>query len=72
MDNLSNRQIKELWAEHFPKRHADVRSKELLDQLAAEVLERAHTGETYYVLLALGIPKREFDQFRLEQKTAQD
>ena len=72
MDNLSTLQIKELWAEHFPKRHDDARSRTLLDELTAEVLERAHTGETYYVLLALGISKREFDQFRLEQKSSQD
>ena len=67
MDNLSSRQIRELWAEHFPKRRDDGKSRELLAELAFTVLERSHEGETYYTLVALGIPKREFDEFRSEQ-----
>ena len=67
MENLSNRQIKELWAEHFPKRQNNGKSRALLEELVLTVLERAHEGETYYTLVALGIPKREFDQFRSEQ-----
>ena len=64
--NLSNREMRDLWAEHFPKRHGDRRSIAVLEELALVVLERAHSGETYYTLQALGIPKREFDQFRAE------
>jgi hypothetical protein len=71
MEQRSNKQVKDLWAEHFPKRHNDGKSKALLDELVLTVLERAHEGETYYTLLALGIPKREFDQFRSEQKSAE-
>jgi hypothetical protein len=67
MDNLSSQEIKRLWAEHFPKRRDNEKSRTLLAELALTVLERAHEGETYYTLLALGIPKREFDQFRSEQ-----
>jgi len=67
MENLSNQQIKELWAEHFPKRHDNGKSKAILEELVLNVLESAHTGETYYTLVALGIPKREFDEFRSEQ-----
>ncbi len=67
MDNLSNKEIKNLWAEHFPKRYSDARSKTALEELVLDVLERSHEGETYYTLVALGIPKREFDQFRSEQ-----
>ena len=67
MDNLSSQQIKELWAEHFSKRHDNGKSKAILEELVLTVLERAHEGETYYTLVALGIPKREFDQFRSEQ-----
>lgn len=39
----------------------------LLEEIVLNVLEGSHTGETYYTLVALGIPKREFDQFRSEQ-----
>jgi hypothetical protein len=67
MDNLSNKEIRDLWAEHFPKRHGDRQSLALLEELVLNVLERAHEGETYYTLAALGIPKREFDQLRSEQ-----
>ena len=67
MDNLSNKEIKNLWAEHFPKRNSDAKSKAALEEFVLDVLERAHQGETYYTLVALGIPKREFDQFRSEQ-----
>jgi hypothetical protein len=69
MDNLSSWQIKELWAEHFPKRYDNGKSKALLEELVLTVLDRAHEGETYYTLRALGIPKLEFDQFRSEQQT---
>jgi hypothetical protein len=68
MDNLSHQQIEELWAEHFPKRHDNAVSKALVESLVDVVLQRAHEGETYYTLRALGIPKLEFDQFRSEQK----
>ncbi len=68
MDNLSSQQIKERWAEHFPKRHDNLASKALVESLVKTVLQRAHEGETYYTLRALGIPKLEFDQFRSEQK----
>ena len=71
MDNLNSQQIKELWAEHFPMRHNSEKSKALLEELVLTVLERAHEGETYYTLVALGIPKREFDQFRSEQALAE-
>ena len=67
MGHFSNKRVKDLWAEHFPRRRDDLRSKTLLDELVLDVLESAHTGETYYVLVALGIPKREFDRFRSEQ-----
>ena len=70
MENLSSRQIKELWAEHFPKRHNNGKSKAILEELVLAVLEGAHEGETYYTLVALGIPKREFDQFRSEQRSS--
>jgi hypothetical protein len=70
MDNLSNQQIKELWAEHFQKRYDNGKSKALLEDLVLTVLERSHEGETYYTLVALGIPKREFDEFRSEQKSS--
>ena len=71
MDNLNSQQIKELWAEHFPMRHNSGKSKALLEELVLTVLERAHEGETYYTLVALGILKREFDQFRSEQALAE-
>jgi hypothetical protein len=61
--------MKELWAEHFPKRLDDMNSRTVLENLVTVVLERAHEGETYYTLRALGIPKIEFDQFRSEQKS---
>ena len=41
----------------------------MLEKLALIVLERAHEGEVFYTLRALGIPKLEFDQFRSEQKS---
>jgi hypothetical protein len=68
MDNLSRQEIKELWAEHFPKRLNDRSSRAMLENLVTVVLERAHEGETYYILRALGIPKLEFDRFRSEQR----
>ena len=61
--------MKELWAEHFPKRLDDMSSRTVLENLVTVVLERAHEGETYYTLRALGIPKVEFDQFRSEQRS---
>jgi len=69
MDRLSSQQMKELWAEHFPKRLDDMSSRTVLENLVTVVLERAHEGETYYTLRALGIPKVEFDQFRSEQRS---
>ena len=68
MENLSSQEIKKLWAEHFPKRQDNEKSRTVLAELALTVLERAHEGETFYTLMALGIPKREFDQFRTEQQ----
>src|SRR5687767_1764243 len=67
MDRLSSQQIKELWVEHFPKRLDDMSSRAVLENLVTVVLERAHEGETYYTLRALGISKLEFDRFRAEQ-----
>jgi hypothetical protein len=69
MDNLNTQEIRQLWAEHFSKRHDRRESTNILEKLVLIVLERAHTGEEYYTLRALGIPKIEFDQFRTEQKS---
>jgi hypothetical protein len=69
MDTLSSQEIRRLWAEHFHKRHDSRESTDMLEKLALIVLERAHQGEFYYTLRALGIPKLEFDQFRSEQKS---
>ena len=68
MDNLSSQEITRLWAENFPKRHGDRDATNILEKLVSIVLERAHEGEFYYTLRALGIPKVAFDQFRSEQK----
>ena len=70
MENLSSREVARLWAENFSKRRNDREATNLLEKLVLLVLERAHEGEVYYTLRALGIPKIEFDVFRSEQKAA--
>jgi hypothetical protein len=70
MENLNSREVGRLWAENFPKRHDEREAANILEKLVSLVLERAHEGEAYYTLRALGIPKIEFDQFRSEQKSS--
>jgi hypothetical protein len=70
MDNLNPQEIKQRWAEHFPKRHHSRESANILEDLVLIVLERSHEGEEYYTLRALNIPKIEFDKFRSETKSS--
>ena len=75
-DKLSDDEIRELWAEHFPKRLDDAKSKALCRSFCLRVEQRAARDatndedmfvEVHQALASLGIPRDEFYQAQLEQ-----
>jgi hypothetical protein len=74
-EKRSDQEIRELWAEHFPNRHHDLKSKTLCEVFRL-VVEKcaAHSGaddedllfELHQVVDAFGIPPEEFYQVEKE------
>jgi hypothetical protein len=72
---LSDEEIRELWAKHFPKRHDDVKSQTLceifrlvIERRAADYAQRQDEiiEEVDHEFAAVGIPRSEFYQVEKE------
>jgi hypothetical protein len=72
---LTDQQICELWAEHYPKRLAATRSTALCVTFCQMAESRAQQIKVYdewsdkldFALTALGIPRHEYNQIKSEQ-----
>jgi hypothetical protein len=73
--NLSDEEIGALWAEHFPRRNKDAKSKTLLLSFSTVIEDRAQnivlsgdlSDKVHHVCDKIGIPVAEFEQFREER-----